>query len=633
MSSGPECECTDFAPHAFKQGYCRNCGTDTSNSVMPQTPPRSSPIRGRGRGRARGRGRGTPRSGSIRSTRPLPVPGSTPPSLPPRSSPSTPSPTSSPGVEEIDLQDILNSTKTTQTRPVSTYTAPTPTPKKPTRPVTTYNPPTPTPVHTPLNQETGPIPTRPKTGPAPSRPDIDPSETRPESSPPSNTNHSTNAPVIPQRNDPPAPTSRSEIVSGIGYEINLANGGNSTANNKMERKATVSQLVSSIEELTIEIFESNHPNIALDVEIEFIEKRDRIAYELLTTEAFYTRSLNIVLDLHFPILIQASASGRIHMSQETIKEVFGNLAHIASINEVIYCELKERFKIWLEKPMVGDIIAHLSPFLKMYKIYSATYSTATEILQQQIDKDRTLYNLLESLKESPLSNNMDLVSYLIMPVQRVPRYVLLLMDLIKQTPEGHPDYELSIHALDSVKIVADEINDAINARESEAKNIEVQSLVGNAYQVVAAHRRFILEGDLVKQCRKERKVRRFWLFSDVLLYGFPQLQGPKYALSRAMELKNMRVVGVEDNESNKIEYAFSIAESTKSFLVFGRTEQEKQLWLNTLTNAILELRERNQSLVGIDVGESEIAPVWTPDGSNCEICNKKIQSYKKKASL
>ena len=34
-----------------------------------------------------------------------------------------------------------------------------------------------------------------------------------------------------------------------------------------------------------------------------------------------------------------------------------------------------------------------------------------------------------------------LLSYLILPVQRIPRYNMLLRDLVKQTEESHPDYE------------------------------------------------------------------------------------------------------------------------------------------------------------------------------------------------
>ena len=36
--------------------------------------------------------------------------------------------------------------------------------------------------------------------------------------------------------------------------------------------------------------------------------------------------------------------------------------------------------------------------------------------------------------------------YLITPVQRIPRYILLLKDIIKKTPEDHPDYPQLVQA-------------------------------------------------------------------------------------------------------------------------------------------------------------------------------------------
>lgn len=48
------------------------------------------------------------------------------------------------------------------------------------------------------------------------------------------------------------------------------------------------------------------------------------------------------------------------------------------------------------------------------------------------------------MKEEVLKNNLlkglDIESYLIKPVQRLPKYVLLYKDLLKHTDKNHPDY-------------------------------------------------------------------------------------------------------------------------------------------------------------------------------------------------
>ena len=46
-----------------------------------------------------------------------------------------------------------------------------------------------------------------------------------------------------------------------------------------------------------------------------------------------------------------------------------------------------------------------------------------------------------------------------MPVQRIPRYVMLLGELLRFTPERHPDRAPLEHALREVKALAQYINE------------------------------------------------------------------------------------------------------------------------------------------------------------------------------
>lgn len=48
---------------------------------------------------------------------------------------------------------------------------------------------------------------------------------------------------------------------------------------------------------------------------------------------------------------------------------------------------------------------------------------------------------LMAIKKNCCYNNLDLEDYLIKPVQRLPKYVLLMKLLLKKTPDYHPDYK------------------------------------------------------------------------------------------------------------------------------------------------------------------------------------------------
>ena len=91
----------------------------------------------------------------------------------------------------------------------------------------------------------------------------------------------------------------------------------------------------------------------------------------------------------------------------------------------------------------------------------------------------------------------DVFSFLIMPVQRVPRYVMLVAELLKQTPAEHRDCAPLREASEQIKRTAE----LINQRKREAENAEV--LLGIAskltpeVELVQAHRFVVCRGVLM----------------------------------------------------------------------------------------------------------------------------------------
>lgn len=54
-------------------------------------------------------------------------------------------------------------------------------------------------------------------------------------------------------------------------------------------------------------------------------------------------------------------------------------------------------------------------------------------------------------------------------ISGIPRYKLLISELVKQTPEDHPDLSNLKASLDAVKVVALEINEAVREAERQAR--------------------------------------------------------------------------------------------------------------------------------------------------------------------
>eukprot|EP00041_Stephanoeca_diplocostata_P037736 m.1441789 g.1441789 ORF g.1441789 m.1441789 type:complete len:80 (+) comp25095_c0_seq4:2359-2598(+) len=76
---------------------------------------------------------------------------------------------------------------------------------------------------------------------------------------------------------------------------------------------------------------------------------------------------------------------------------------------------------------------------------------------------------------------MWLEDHMITPIQRIPRYILLLSDLMKHTHETHPDHQLLAQCVVSMKAIARHIN------ESKKRSEEVRCPACACIVAVARH--------------------------------------------------------------------------------------------------------------------------------------------------
>ena len=136
--------------------------------------------------------------------------------------------------------------------------------------------------------------------------------------------------------------------------------------------------------------------------------------------------------------------------KEPLKSILSELeiASIFSISELIYdfhCSLlsglTERVEKWNEEVLIGGFLIQMVSFLRSYSAYVNNYTLAINVMSQ-CEERAQFQATMDSLKNTLTDDGMklqSLYSYLIMPIQRIPRYLLLLEDLRANTPDDHPD--------------------------------------------------------------------------------------------------------------------------------------------------------------------------------------------------
>ena len=94
------------------------------------------------------------------------------------------------------------------------------------------------------------------------------------------------------------------------------------------------------------------------------------------------------------------------------------------LSEQLLEKLQERVggsgEVWNPSQKLGDIFIQLGPFFKVYKEYVKNFEDASAYLLQMRAEYPLFAQLLDQLRET--QGNMDVASFLVMPVQRMPRY-------------------------------------------------------------------------------------------------------------------------------------------------------------------------------------------------------------------
>ena len=350
------------------------------------------------------------------------------------------------------------------------------------------------------------------------------------------------------------------------------------------------------------------------------------------------------------------------ITEEQLSILSSNINQIAQLNARFLSDIQDRIASWSEETCLGPLFLEFAHFFKIYTWYVSNHDQ-TVMCMQQLEGNARWRDFVTEVMKKPRVRNLPLSSFLIMPIQRIPRYKLLLSELLKHTPAEHPDHDYLEKALGLVSNVAAHINDSVRANENRMKVREIQAQFIGA-NFVSPSRRYIRSGMMQKQCRSSVKTYLFVLFNDLLVYASKVVVTNKYKVHKEIEIDGVfRVVDMKDEEdSTKAAaagvsgeegkagseerkdtitpapssdtphrlYKFKIYNSAKSFIVMTADPATKQHWLADLRDVINERKKTIKLPASSTFPASSTpathAPMFAGDhsSSTCQRCDKRF---------
>eukprot|EP01102_Stenamoeba_stenopodia_P014451 TRINITY_DN479_c0_g6_i1.p1 TRINITY_DN479_c0_g6~~TRINITY_DN479_c0_g6_i1.p1 ORF type:complete len:1392 (-),score=512.93 TRINITY_DN479_c0_g6_i1:24-4199(-) len=337
---------------------------------------------------------------------------------------------------------------------------------------------------------------------------------------------------------------------------------------------------------------------AEDVKAKIHQKRTSIAKEIFTVEKNYMDSLNVIIWKFLkPLESSATPAQKINKNETSqsllpanaIKQIFLNIEIICNFSNLLLDGISKRIQKWEEKTKIGDVFLGVTSFLAAcYTEYVNGYDHALEVLRSARKENEALDAFIKRQEKAKECRFLPVEAFLVMPIQQVPRYVMLLADLYKNTPADHPDYNDLGKALENIKAAATKINENKRTSDNLAKvygvEIVITSKPSSMATLMTPSRRWIKEGplQLVDPKSGSQKNGYVHLFNDLILFSTLLKQKEKYKYHSSLQITSSVSVESLREPLKKSQFVFKIVGDTKKHeaLTFNcQNDNERKEWV------------------------------------------------------
>ncbi|XP_053770242.1 FYVE, RhoGEF and PH domain-containing protein 2 isoform X2 [Desmodus rotundus] len=311
----------------------------------------------------------------------------------------------------------------------------------------------------------------------------------------------------------------------------------------------------------------------------------RIVRELLETEQAYVTRLHLLDQVFFQELLEEARSSKA-FPEDVVRLIFSNISSIYQFHAQFFLpELQRRLDDWTATPRIGDVIQKLAPFLKMYSEYVKNFQRAAELLATWTDKSPPFQEVLTRIQSSEASGSLTLQHHMLEPVQRIPRYELLLKEYVQKLPHESPDRADAQKALDMIFSAAQHSNAAITEMERLQDLWEVYQRLGLEDDIVDPSNTLLREGPVLKISfrRRDPMERYLFLFNNMLLYCVPRViqVGAQFQ--------------VRELTDAEFPHSFLVSGKQRTLELQARSQEEMISWMQACQAAIDQIEKRNET--------------------------------------
>ncbi|XP_066997910.2 active breakpoint cluster region-related protein [Anabrus simplex] len=227
-----------------------------------------------------------------------------------------------------------------------------------------------------------------------------------------------------------------------------------------------------------------------------------IIASIIESETIYLECLNVMIQYMKAIKATLTSSQPV-ITQEEFDTIFYKVPDLHDLHSRFLEGLKKRTHNWDGRLTIGDHFRIMASNINIYGAFLHNYVRATETVRKCSSNNQQFGEITRDIRLKSLAGqSLSLEDLLHKPVARVQKNALVLHDLLKYTPESHPDHKTLTDALKMTQHFLDEFN-----------MIHTKTMFPSTDR---AQRRLVKNSFIVELSDGHRKLRHLFLFNDVI---------------------------------------------------------------------------------------------------------------------
>uniref|UniRef100_A0A8C6UA89 Rho guanine nucleotide exchange factor (GEF) 16 n=1 Tax=Neogobius melanostomus TaxID=47308 RepID=A0A8C6UA89_9GOBI len=283
-------------------------------------------------------------------------------------------------------------------------------------------------------------------------------------------------------------------------------------------------------------------------------KRQEAIFEILTSEHSYLHSLGILVK-HF----KNDEALKKTMTATEYHHLFSNISVIHDISKRFFEDLEKRH---YDNPVIRDISDivqnHAAHHFEPYIVYCANETFQQRTLQRLLCSNTAFKDTLKQIELSSECGGLPMISFLILPMQRVTRLPLLLDTICQKTPDKTAEYFAAIWSFHAMSKLVTSCNERARQMERTEQMYTIQKQMDfgkiKPFPLISSSRWLRKRGELTISSEELSIWRAFsqksyylFLFNDVLIVTKKKSE-ESFVVTDYATLENLEVEVPEDLE-------------------------------------------------------------------------------------